>query len=104
MSIDARFAIAIAIMAVIAYGCRATGLIVGTHLGDRPNLRRILDILPACAMGAVLGPSLAAMTQVQTIAVAISTLVFLVSSRFLLALAAGTAVLLYESWVLAPIT
>lgn len=104
MTIDARFAIAIAIMAVIAYGYRAVGFIIGTHLGEKPGLRRILDILPACAMGAVLGPSLATMTQGQAIAVSVSTLVFLVSSRFLLATAAGTAVLLYESWLLAPIT
>jgi uncharacterized membrane protein len=96
MTIDTRFAIAIAIMAVVAFGCRVSGLIVGTYLGDNPNLRRFLDILPACAMGAVLGPSLAAMTFVQTIAVVVSALVYLASMRFLLALALGTAVLLSE--------
>jgi uncharacterized membrane protein len=104
MTIDTRFAIAIAIMAAVAYGCRAAGLMVGTHLGERRNLKRILDVLPACAMGAVLGPSLVAMTPVQAIAVAASTLVYFASLRFLLALAAGTAVLLCERWILPSLT
>ena len=50
MSIDTRFLIAIAIMAAIAFGCRAAGLIVGTYLGDSQKLRQFLDILPACAI------------------------------------------------------
>jgi branched-subunit amino acid transport protein len=91
-------------MAIVAYGCRAIGLVVGTHLGESPSLRRFLDILPACAMGAVLGPSLVAMTLVQTIAVVVSALVYLASTRFLLALAFGTAVLLCERWITALIT
>ena len=40
MPIDTRFSIALAIMAVVAFGCRVAGLIVGTHLGDNPGLRR----------------------------------------------------------------
>ena len=100
MSIDMRFSIAIAIMAIVAYGCRVAGLIVGTHLGNSASLRRFLDILPACAMGAVLGPSLMAMTFVQAIAVAVSALVYVASMRFLLALALGTAVLLSETWIM----
>lgn len=104
MPIDTRFSIAIAIMAVVAYGCRVAGLIVGTHLGESPNLRRFLDILPASAMGAVLGPLLVAMTLVQSIAVAISALAFLATSRFLLALALGTTVLLCEKWITALIS
>ena len=100
MSIDTRFSIAIAIMAAVAYGCRVAGLIVGTSLGDNPRLRRLLDILPACAMGAVLGPSLAAMTFVQTIAVLVSALVYLATRWFLLALALGTGVLLSERWIM----
>ncbi|MDX2290148.1 MAG: AzlD domain-containing protein [Hyphomicrobiaceae bacterium] len=101
MPIDTRFSIALAIMAVVAFGCRVAGLIVGTHLGDNPGLRRFLDILPACAMGAVLGPSLAVMTLVQAIAILVSCAVFLASTRFLLALALGTAVLLSERWIMA---
>ena len=101
MTIDARFSIAIAIMAIVAFGCRVVGLIVGTCLGDNAKLRRFLDVLPACAMGAVLGPSFAAMTFNQSIAVAATALVYLASLRFLLALAFGTAVLLSEKWIMA---
>ena len=100
MSIDTRFLIAIAIMAAIAFGCRAAGLIVGTYLGNSQKLRQFLDILPACAMGAVLGPSLGSMTLTQSIALLVSAAVHLATSRFLLSLALGTAVLLCQSWIM----
>ena len=103
MTIDARFSSALVIMAVMAFGCRACGLVLGTYLGNSPNLRRFFDMLPACAMGAVLGPSLVTMTVIQAVAVVVSAVVFLSSRRFLLALALGTAVLLSERWIL-PIT
>ena len=99
MSIDQRFLIAIATMAFIAYGCRVAGLLVGTYLGESPRLRHILDLLPACAIAAVLGPSLGTMTFAQGGALSVSIAVFLVSSRFLLALTLGTVVLLAEGWL-----
>ncbi|MEA2943360.1 MAG: hypothetical protein QOD09_3889 [Bradyrhizobium sp.] len=99
MSIDQRFLIAIATMALIAYGCRVAGLLVGTCLGESAKLRRILDLLPACAIAAVLGPSLGAMTVVQGGALLVSVAVFLMSSRFLLALTLGTVVLFAERWL-----
>lgn len=101
MTVEERFVIAITIMAVVAFGCRAGGLLVGSRLGERPKLRRFFDVLPACAMGAVLGPSLMVMTVVQCVALVASALVFLASRRFLLALASGTAVLLSERWIVA---
>ncbi|MFM9941072.1 MAG: AzlD domain-containing protein [Hyphomicrobiaceae bacterium] len=103
MSIDARFSVAIAIMGAVALGCRVGGLIVGTYLGDSQKLRQFLDILPACAMGAVLGPSLGAMTMAQTIAIVVSAAVHLATSRFLHALALGTVVLLSEKWILTAV-
>ncbi len=99
MSIDQRFLIAIAIMAFVAYGCRVAGLLVGTYLGESPKLRQLLDLLPACAIAAVLGPSLGTMTFVQGCALLVSIAVFLVSSQFLLALTLGTVVLLAERWL-----
>jgi uncharacterized membrane protein len=99
MSIDQRFLIAIATMALIAYGCRVAGLLVGTWLGESAKLRRILDLLPACAIAAVLGPSLGTMTLVQGGALSVSIAVFLMSSRFLLALTLGTVVLLAGRWL-----
>jgi uncharacterized membrane protein len=99
MSIDRRFLIAIATMALIAYGCRVAGLLVGTYLGQSPKLRRMLDLLPACAIAAVLGPSLGTMTVVQGGALLVSIAVFLMSSRFLLALTLGAVVLLAGRWL-----
>ena len=88
-----------AIMACIAYGCRVAGLLVGTYLGDSPRLRQILDLLPACAIAAVLGPSLGTMTFVQGCALAVSIAVYFMSSRFLLALTLGTGALMAERWL-----
>jgi uncharacterized membrane protein len=98
MSIDQRFIVAVAMMAFIAYGCRVAGLLVGTWLGESPKLRHILDLLPACAIAAVLGPSLGTMTLVQGAALLVASAVFLMSSRFLLALTLGTVVLLAGRW------
>jgi uncharacterized membrane protein len=99
MSIEQRFLIAIAIMASIAYGCRVAGLLVGTYLGDSPRLRHILDLLPACAIAAVLGPSFGTMSFVQGCALLVSIAVYLMSSRFLLALTLGTGALMAERWL-----
>ena len=98
MSVDQRFLVAVAIMALIAYGCRVAGLLVGTYLGESPKLRHILDLLPACAIAAVLGPSLGTMTLRQGAALLVASAVFLMSSRFLLALTLGTMVLLAGRW------
>lgn len=100
MTIDERFLVAIAIMASVAYGYRVAGLMIGTFLGDSASLRRFLNILPACAIGAVLGPAFGEMTLPQSVALAVAAGVFLTTSRFLLALTMGTAVLTCEKWIM----
>ena len=99
MSIDERFLISIAIMAVIAFSFRAGGLLVGTYFGNTPRLRRVFDILPACAIASVLGPSLGAVTPLQAVALITAAAIFMLSSRFLVALTIGTAILLADQWV-----
>ncbi|MEM7774712.1 MAG: AzlD domain-containing protein [Pseudomonadota bacterium] len=94
MTVDERFAIAIGVMAAIAFGCRATGLLIGTFIGENPRLRRLLDILPTCAIGAVIGPSLSGVSFLQAVALTVAAVIFVFSTRFLIALLAGTAVLL----------
>lgn len=99
MATDTRFLIAIGVMATIAFGYRAAGLLIGTYLGKSKKLRRFLDILPACAIGAVLGPSFGAMTVVQGLALMLSAGVYLVTARFLVSLMLGVAVLMSERWI-----
>ena len=99
MTTDTRFLITIGIMASIAFGYRAAGLLIGTYLGESKKLRRFLDILPACAIGAVLGPSFGAMTVVQGLALILSAGVYLVTARFLMSLMIGVAVLMSEQWI-----
>ena len=99
MTLDTRFLIAVGIMAAIAFGYRTAGLLIGTYLGESKKLRRFLDILPACAIGAVLGPSFGAVTVVQGLALTLSAGVYLVTARFLMSLMIGVAVLLSEQWI-----
>lgn len=98
-SIDDRFLTAIAIMAAAAYGCRVAGLIIGTHIGHSAKWQRFLDILPACAIGAVLGPAFITMTLQQALALCIAASIYLLSGRFVLALLVGTATLMSDAWV-----
>lgn len=97
--IDERFLTAIAIMAVVAYGCRVAGLIIGTFAGHGAKLQRFLDILPACAIGAVLGPTFITMTLQQALALFVAASIYLISGRFVLALLVGTATLLSNDLV-----
>lgn len=90
---DERFLTAIAVMAAVTFACRLAGFLIGTYAGEGRRLRRVLDILPACAIGAVIGPAVAA-SPVQSMSLVLAGAVFLVSSRFLLALGIGTAALL----------
>jgi|GEM_PF-2102120 len=102
MPIEARFALAILILAAVAFGCRVFGLLIGARLSENANLKRIFDILPACAIGAVLGPSLGSMSALEGVAVAVSAAFYLASARFVLALSLGVAVLLSERWLDLP--
>ncbi len=95
--IDERFALAVALMAGAAYGCRLVGYLIGRVAGQSPAVRRVLDALPASAMAAVIGPALVGADLLELAAAAVTAGVFLVSGRFLASLSAGAAVL-----VLAP--
>lgn len=91
---DTRFALAVAVMAAVTLSCRIGGLLIGTRLGGVPRVRQLLDVLPTCAIGAVLGPLAAAADWPQALALATTGGLYLLSGRFLLSLMAGTAILL----------
>lgn len=94
MSPDERFALAVAVMAAVTLACRVAGLLIGTWLGRAERLRRLLDVLPTCAIGAVLGPLAAAASLPQGLALAATAGLYLLTARFLLSLVGGTLVLL----------
>lgn len=85
--------LALAIMAAVTFACRLAGYVIGARISNAPRLSRLLDILPACAIAAVVGPAIAA-NPFQSLSLVVAGAVFLLSSRFLLALAVGTAALL----------
>ncbi len=88
-----RFLMAVIVMAFVTFSCRFLGYLIGILFGDRPRLRRLLEILPTCAIAAVIGPAMATITLVESIALTSAAAVFLLSSRFLLSLSLGAAVL-----------
>jgi len=90
---DDRFLAAMIVMATVTFACRLTGFLLGTVSGENRKIRRVLDTVPACAIGAVIGPAVAA-NPMQALSLLLAGAVFLVFSRFLLALAIGTAALL----------
>jgi len=94
MSPDARFAWAIAVMAAVTLGCRLAGFAIGERLSATPRLRRFLDLLPAAAIGAVLGPAAAHATALEWAALGAAAAVYGLSARLLPAFLAGSAVLL----------
>jgi uncharacterized membrane protein len=67
--------------------------LIGTYLGEIASLKRFLDILPTCAIGAVLGPILVTMSVQQSFALVAAALLFIATSRFLLSLSVGVLML-----------
>lgn len=98
MTLDERFLFALVISAVITFSCRLVGFLIGTYLGEVGTLKRVLDLLPTCAIGAVLGPILVTASLHQAIALGVSASVFLVTSKFFLSLCLGTIVLLLSQY------
>lgn len=98
MTMDSVFVTATIVMAAVALACRLSGLLIGIRIGEGARMRRFLDILPACAMGAVVGPFLASASMWETASLIVGAGVFLLSARFMLSLWAGTAVLLGSYW------
>jgi len=57
---DSSFASMFLLTLVAVVLCRAGGYTIGLLLPDRAGLRAALDLVPACAIAAVLGPRLVA--------------------------------------------
>ena len=88
-----RFILALAIMAAVTFACRLAGYVISTRISNAPRLTRLFEILPACAIAAIVGPAIAA-NPFQSLSLVVAGAIFLLSSRFLLALAVGTGALL----------
>ena len=99
MSMDERFLVVGLIAAMVVAFCRVGGLLIGTYIGTDPRLRRILDILPTCAIGAVIGPSLVSVSVMQAVSLLVAGSIFMTCGRFLLALIGGVAVLMSSNWL-----
>lgn len=83
----------VAVMLLVVLACRCSGLTIGIVFAESPRIRRVLDVAPSCAIGAVLGPSLAAASISEALALIASVLVFLCTARFVLSLGLAAVLL-----------
>lgn len=91
---DRQFALAIVVMFVVTFGCRSGGLIIGRLAHDNQKLRRVLEILPACAIGAVIAPLFLTATVTEIAAVAVAIVTQIATNRFLPSLLLGSLILM----------
>lgn len=90
-----------AVMLLVVLACRCGGLTIGIVFGENPRIHRILDIAPSCAIGAVLGPSVASASLPEAVALIAAALVFLCTDRFVLSLGLAAALLALGPEILA---
>lgn len=89
--------------------CRGGGYAIGLLLPDRAGLRESLDLVPACAIAAVLGPRLVDATPLALVAFSVGVMLFLWRREFVVPLVAGCAILLLPEavalpgWLLTPL-
>jgi len=81
--------------AVAATGlCRVAGYVIARLLPEDPAIRKTLTALPACALAAVLGPQIVAMSFSELLSLSTAGLVFWFTKSLLASFSAGFFLLL----------
>lgn len=83
----------ILMMGTIAYATRVAGFLLASILGDRPHLRSVLDVLPVCALAAVLAPAALEGGPIDLAALIVTGITYHFSSHVMLSLILGLTVL-----------
>lgn len=81
-------------MAAVVYGTRISGLLLAPLINRFTGVRDLLEILPGCALIAVLAPAVARGTPGEILAVLVTALVYWVTGKTLVSLALGLALVL----------
>ena len=83
----------ILLMGGVAYATRVAGFLLASLLGDRPHIRSVLDVLPVCALAAVLAPAALEGGPMDLAALIVTGITYHFSSHVMLSLALGLTVL-----------
>lgn len=93
--------LAVLMMAVIVFGTRLAGYLLGSRVPEQGRLRRLLEALPGCAIAAVCAPALLTAGPVQFAGLAVAWGALWLSGNATLALLSGLGVLLAGGHLLA---
>ena len=86
--------LAVLAMAFVTYATRIGGVLIAAFLGDNRRLRGVLEVLPGCAIVALLAPAMTKGTPAELVALGITLLVMWFTNRVLLATVIGLTILL----------
>jgi len=94
MPSDAVLMLAIAVMALIVYATRVGGIVLAQALINRPRARRLMEVLPGCALMATVAPAVTRGSWIDLTAVAVLLTLHRITKRPLIAILGGFAMLL----------
>jgi len=86
--------LAIVMIVLIVFTSRLGGYLLGARVSEDGIVRRLFDVLPGCAIAAVVAPVIFRATPVEIGALAIASLLLWFTSSTGLALGAGLALLI----------
>jgi uncharacterized membrane protein len=86
--------LAIAMIVLIVFASRLAGYLLGSRVSEDGVIRRLFDVLPGCAIAAVVAPVIFRATPVEMGALAAASLLLWFTSSTGLALGTGLAVLI----------
>lgn len=84
---------ALVMVGLTVYATRILGLLLAPLLNRLPRTRRVIQVLPGCALAAVIAPPTVAAAPVQIAAVAITFGLYWFTRRAFVALGIGCALL-----------
>ncbi len=86
--------IAIALLTLVVFASRSLGYLLGSRVPEQGRLRRLLNVLPGCAIAAVVAPQIAAAGPFQMAALAISGLALWFTGEVAVGLVLGLGLLI----------
>ncbi|WP_164516380.1 AzlD family protein [Minwuia thermotolerans] len=94
MSTGTEAWLAIGLVALVVFASRASGYFLGSKVREDGRLRRLFDVLPGCAIAAVIAPVIVRAGAVEIVALAAAASLLWFTHNLGLALASGLVVLI----------
>ncbi|ANK81784.1 MAG: hypothetical protein TEF_14010 [Rhizobiales bacterium NRL2] len=94
MSVETEAWLAIVMVALVVFTSRASGYFLGSSIKEGGRLRRLFDVLPGCAIAAVIAPVIVRAGPVEIVALAAAAALLWFTHNLGLALASGLVVLI----------